>query len=316
MANNTTAEIDLGYYNSKLRCKRILGDDKIVVRSKVELTEEYVTANNTTRYEDDYHKAMVGEGAKQVNIELDKTKDEQYRILTYTLLGKLVKSGEPVSISLVINYPLNIYNQQTKTAFENYIKTKDFIHVYLDKEQKTFHVQQCLVFPQTVPVAYVHPTLFKDRYRAILDIGGITAQGVVLDNFNMVKDTKFSELLGTLVLFNSVRKALNSEFSVNIQDFEMPYVIREGLVQHKDRSLALIDEVVMAHLTDIKRTMKLNNWNLDNTPILLTGGGSLLMQKQLQKVFPYSTLSEEPLWDNAKGLRKVSEAVYEKKLLY
>ena len=146
--------IDNGYWYSNLIIPKTLSK-KIRIRSKVQFSEEPFLTNNTDFFQHDEIKAIVGEGAKQHSIELDKTRDEAYRILTYTLIAKTLHNQDFSKINLVINYPLNIFNKETKNNFEEFLKTPDFINIFLNKEQKTFHIQNCLVFPQTIPSLFL-----------------------------------------------------------------------------------------------------------------------------------------------------------------
>ncbi len=318
---NINCEIDLGYWYSNLSSKKVLGDRRLSLRSKVEMTKEgFISGQGTHRYKHEMVEAVVGEGASQHNLKLDKTRDEGYRVLAYTLLCKIIDKDKedmerqkefPV-INLVTNYPLNVYNSETKEAFEDFLKTEDFIHVFLDKKQKMFWLKNCTVFPQTVPVSYVNPKSFNNQIKGIIDIGGMTCQGVILDSFNIVPDSKFTENLGCLNLYNKVRKELNSYFTVNIQDYEMPAIIKNGLRENTQKSLEIIDEVIRSHIKEIQNAIKVNNWNEHNIPIMFTGGGSLLLKAYLEEMFPYVEFSQDPLWDNVKGLRKVGEVFYEK----
>lgn len=177
---NTQIQIDLGYYYT-------CNSSKQSIRSKVELTTETpntINSNSILQYQHDDTRAIVGESASQHPIELNKTKNIAYQILTYSLITKSLTPKTPTNINLVINYPLNIYNSKSKSEFESFIKTPDFINIFINSIQFTFHIQKCLTFPQTIPVAYIHPQHFQNSIHSIIDIGGLTCQGIILDNFS------------------------------------------------------------------------------------------------------------------------------------
>ncbi|WP_148206872.1 ParM/StbA family protein [Natranaerobius thermophilus] len=320
MSNNIlNCEIDLGYWFSNLRTRKILGEKNIRLRSKVEFTTDaLISGAGTYHFRHDDLKGVVGEGASQHSLELDKTRDKAYKVLAYSLIALAIEKNKdqmerdkefPI-INLVTNYPLNIYNGQTKEQFEEFLKTSDFIHVFVNREHKLFWLKNCTVFPQTVPVSYANPSAFKNQIKGIVDIGGMTTQGVILDSFNIIPSSRFTENLGCLNLYNKVRKALNSYFTVNIQDYEMPTIIKNGLRVNTKKSLEIIDEIIRDHIKEIQNAMTVNNWNEENIPIMFTGGGSLLLREYLEEMFPHVEFSQDPLWDNAKGLRKVGEIFY------
>ena len=299
MSINT--QIDLGYYYACLSTKQH-------IRSKVEITSEYLPSLNpdTIQYQHNNLKAIIGESASQHSLELDKTRNEAYRILAYTLISKIIQPNTPNHINLVINYPLNIYNTKTKTEFEKFISTTDFINILVNNQRFIFHINKCITFPQTVPVAYVNPHFFQNSVKALIDIGGLTCQGIILDNFNPVPNTKFTENLGSIILYNQIRKSLNSRFSTNFQEYEIPNIINNGLSKFKP----IISDIINFHILEIINHLKLNNWNIENLEIMFTGGGALLLKDYLLQHFPNSTFSNNPLWDNVLGLKVVSNNVF------
>jgi plasmid segregation protein ParM len=303
---NTQIQIDLGYYYT-------CNSSKQSIRSKVELTTETpntINSNSILQYQHDDTRAIVGESASQHPIELNKTKNIAYQILTYSLITKSLTPKTPTNINLVINYPLNIYNSKSKSEFESFIKTPDFINIFINSIQFTFHIQKCLTFPQTIPVAYIHPQHFQNSIHSIIDIGGLTCQGIILDNFNPIPNTKFSESLGSIILYNQIRKNLNSVFNLNIQDYEIPHIINSGLPSHLISSKSLINSIIDSHISEIIKYLKFNNWNIETIPIMFTGGGSLLIKSHLLKRFPSAIFSSNPLYDNVLGLKVVSDSVF------
>lgn len=128
-----------------------MNTQRTTIRSKVEIISNPIpTTSNSYIYKDESYQAIIGEAAKQHSIELDKTNDVSYKILTCSLISKSLQSSIPTTINLVINYPLNIYNSTTKQQFEDFLKTPDLIHTYLNNNHKLFHIKNCLVFPQTL----------------------------------------------------------------------------------------------------------------------------------------------------------------------
>ena len=314
--NTIPLQIDLGYYYSCLYSNSNSSPNptKHRIRSKVEITPESppnLNPDSTLKYQHDDIKAIVGESASQHPLELNKTLSEAYRILTYSLISKSISPNQPTNINLIINYPLNIYNSNTKSEFEKFISTPDFINIFVNSIQFTFHISKCITFPQTIPVAYIHPQHFQNKLHAIIDIGGLTCQGIILDNFNPVPNTKFTENLGSIILYNQIRKSLNSKFSINVQDYEMPNIINSGLSKFNLESKSIINSIINSHISEITKHLKLNNWNINNLPIMFTGGGALLIKPYLLQHFPSAIFSNNPLWDNVLGLKVVSNSVFQ-----
>lgn len=293
-------EIDNGYWHTK--------SPLIKFRSKVEETKEILNKNNTYQVALENKTYLVGDGAENYNIELDKTNNILHKITTYTMLG-LSTERETESFNIVVTYPLNLYNAENKLSFSQFLKTKNHIPIVINGVQKYIHINECIVFPQTLPVVYLNAQYYKNRIIAVIDIGGYTAQGCIIENLNLIQSSRFSEPLGCFILYNNIKKELNKEFNINIRDYEIPHVIKTGIKINPEKSLKIINEILYSHCLEIKKVLRMNNWNIENLNFLFTGGGSLLLENFLIKMFG-GYLSADPVMDNVKGLRIVSEMVY------
>lgn len=297
------AAIDNGYWATK-----VFSRSKVFnFRSKFEKAND--TLNNNTmsfQYADENY--LVGEGATMSNVEYDKTSNELHKICTYAALASL-SNFLGTEFNIVVGYPLNIYSSN-KEAFAEYLKTSDFIETELNGEMKVFRVNDCLVFPQGAGVLYVNPERYKNKVIAIMDIGGLTVNGCIFDNLNLIRESIFTENLGTIILQNKVKKALDKRYSLNIQEYELPWIIKNGYRQEEEGSKKIIDEVLMSHVEEIRKVARINNWNIDNLEILLAGGGSLLLEDYLERTFPTIFMSDDPVNDNAKGFFNIGRMMY------
>jgi plasmid segregation protein ParM len=296
--------IDNGYDSTKVWTQ----NKYFSFKSRFEKANDTLNNNNTMnfRYADEDY--LVGEGATMDNLELDKCSNELHRICTYTSLAKL-SNYMGTEFNIVVGYPLNIYSAN-KDSFANYLKTQDFIETQLNYEIKVFKVNQCIVFPQGAGALYVNPERYKNKIIAIVDIGGLTINGCIFDNLNLIRKSIFTETLGSKILFNKVKKALESKLGMNIQEYEMPSILKHGLKKYTEESMKIKNEVLFNHIDELKRIMRVNNWNYENLDILLVGGGSLLLEECLKKVFPQSIISEDPIYDNAKGFHVIGRMMF------
>jgi plasmid segregation protein ParM len=297
--------IDNGYWATKV----YTANNQFSFRSRYERTiNETLNNNDTMAFKYDGVDYLVGEGAGVSNVEYDKTSTELHKICTYAALSRLANCTG-TDFNIVVGYPLNIYSSN-KEAFAEYLKTDDLIETELNGELKLFKVSNVTVFPQGAGALYVNPGQYKSRVIAVLDIGGLTVNGCIFDNLTLVRESIFTENLGTIILQNKVKKILDKHYNMNIQEYELPGIIKNGLIKYQQESRNFIDAVLLNHIEDIKKTMRVNNWNIDNLEILLTGGGSLLMEKQLKDIFPLSVMSADPVNDNVKGFYNIGRMVY------
>lgn len=299
--------VDNGYYSTAAYCNTP-AFKPINFRSKVESTNlpdvltsnTYLLTYKSTSY-------LVGEGAEQIDINLNKVNSKLHLLTTLTALG-LANKHQELNFKLVANCPLNLYNKNNKRDLECYLSSRKNVEITIDGCPKIISIDSCLVFPQTLPVVYVNPQ--KSNVVGILDIGGLTAQGCITQNQNLIQSSAFTENLGTLILFNSIKKALNSKYNISIKDYEIENIVKFGVISDPINSLKIIDDLCVNHVNNIIKTIKLVGWNLETIVIMLTGGGSLFLEKYLNKVLPNYYLSNDPIFDNVKGLWEVSKYYY------
>jgi hypothetical protein len=252
----------------------------------------HLTINNTTY--------LVGDMAENIDITLDKSHSKLHYLTTLTALG-LFGSG---TYNLVANIPLNYFNRSNKEAFENYLTTS--VEFLLNNSPCSINIPKVIVFPQSFPVLYCNKC---PDYIGVADLGGLTCQGFISQKLNIIQSTIFSANLGTLILANKIKKQLNSIYNLNLQSYEIERIIKNGLPS-KPESLSLIDSICTQHVEQIIKTIKLTGWNIQTTPILLTGGGSLLLEKYFSKILLIYQMSKNPVQDNVFGLYEVSKYVF------
>lgn len=289
--------IDAGYWSTKFKWEGGLFN----FRSKVDKSDDRLNTVNTWSVNFEGVNYSVGDGSDGWNIELDKTNTEIYKIAVYTGLG-LIATDIQESFDIVVSYPLCLYNKENKLKFEEFLKG-NYVDFSINDKRKVVRIRKCTVFPQSVPVVYMGD--YKNSVIAILDIGGLTIQGCIMDRLNIV--SRFSENKGCIILFNELRKLLNGKYSLNIQDWEMEHVVKYG-VGHD--SLDVIDDFLWNWTYDVKRILRKNGWNIESLKVLFTGGGSLILERYLSKVFN-GCLSDDPVNDNVLGLWKVGRLLYD-----
>jgi len=301
---------DKGYWQDKVYRKGGMFKEKyITFRSKVEKSDGLIKKENTYTLEYEGELFEIGDGVDEtnININLDKTTDRFYKLITLTALG-LITDEEIQEFKLVSNLPLNYFTKENKAKMEEYLKT-DYIQFKLNNKKKTIKIEDVTIFPQTLPAIYSNN--IKTDIVGVLDIGGLTVQGLIAKDKNMVGSTKFSDKLGILIYQDKVKRELDRVFNCNIKDYEIENIIRHGLPSNITKSKEVIAEVSNEHVKEIVVILEKVGWNLDNIEILLTGGGSLVLEEFLVKYLSNTTMSSNPVFDNVKGLWEVARVIYD-----
>jgi hypothetical protein len=299
--------VDNGYDGTKFYIK----DKSFYLRSRYERSNDILNKDDTLLLHYNDTDFIAGEGASLSNIDYDKTNDEMYKIITYAGLSKLSNSTG-TDFYLVGSYPLSIYNQN-KDQFAAYLKGESNFDVRVNGKEKRFNIIKAITFPQGIAQAYAHPIMFTNQTRAILDFGGLTINGAILDNLNIVPGTTFTENLGGIILENEIKKKLDKRFSLNIKPYEIRSIILNGLKINgivTEESYDIIKSTISEHMMKIRNVMKANNWSVESLDIFATGGSSERYSSELKAVIPQIDISTDPVNDGAKGLFAVGNLIY------
>lgn len=297
---NTVACIDNGFYSTVIFQKSI--PEKLYsFRSKIQQVETPIVASKTYHLIINNTSYIVGNSAEEIDINIDKTNSNLHLLTTLTALGLLGSD----SYKLIANVPLNYYSKINKQKLEDHFKSQKNISFLLNNQPKNISIIDCVVFPQCLSVLYANNV--KSSIVAIADIGGLTCQGLICENTNPIQSSIFTENLGTLILMNKIKQTLNKEFNLNLQNYQLEDIIKNG-IPNKPEVKSLIDSCCKSHFQQIIQTMKLAGWDINSLHILMTGGGSLLLEKYIK--LPNYSMSVNPVNDNCLGLWKVAEYVY------
>jgi len=299
--------IDHGYDSIKASD----GNSLFTFKSKIEETTETINTNKTYKITYDNKTYIVGDGANSNYIEYDKTANDYNKIYTLVALSKFMDvHSNHESFKIVTGYPLNLFNTN-KNIFAKYLKSYD-IPFEIDGVCKRISIDDCVVFPQGAGSLFINPNEYKDKVICIIDIGGITANCCIFDNLNLQSSSMFTANLGTIILYNKLKKVLNSKFTTNIQEYEISNILENGLVINGEKQSCnqLIDDILFEHCKLIKAECRKYNWNIETLDIILTGGGSLVLDGYLQQVFPQAKIIDNPVTSNVLGFYNIGVNYY------
>ena len=152
---------------------------------------------------------------------------------------------------------------------------------------------------------------YKNRTVGILDCGGANFQGAIYKNGLPLRDSCFTLNEGGYFYLNSIKKAINSKFKLNYQDYQIPELIEFGSNREDKEEIANeITRMTKLHLNKVIRECRARNWNLDDMDIIVVGGGSNYFKSIICDLLPNTTISDDAIWDNVKGFGVLGEAVF------
>lgn len=292
--------INSGYWDTKV-CD---GQRLFKFRTKMDEGEPIINSSNTYRVQYEGKDYILGDGAEKYSLDYNKTTSLLHKLVTYYALSRMTETKDEFKIMTAL--PLNLYSS-LKSTYEAYLKTRDYVPLSVDGVKKYIHIQECRCFPEGVAALYANdPQRYRDDIIGILDIGSLTINGCIMHNLNLVKESVFTVNSGTVILSNKLQKELNGRLLLNLRDYQMQNIIQHGMKGAE----GIIRDVIGDHLQELILKMQKHNWPFESLRILLTGGGSLLLEEHLTKLFPGAFLGQDCVYDNVKGLYEIAKVVY------
>lgn len=286
-----TIGIDIGNYNLKTSSGFIM-PAKYSTKEKILDNGITLEFNGITYY--------MGEGALET--KLSKAEKQNILPLLYTAI---LESTDKAFVNVVCGLPVNQY-KVNKDKLKAMIMQNKIVKVIYKGMPRTFIIENCEVFPEGAGAYYSLDT--KHKKCIILDIGGRTTNFVVFENNKLIKAD--SKAIGMINLYDSIRRYLNSNYTLelNIEDIES--VLKDGLeVDGQQADMTFITPFIKDIVEELMNELNLN-YPIRTHKTILTGGGSFLLYGVLKKRVESLMRIDNYLFANAQGFRKVGLSLW------
>lgn len=293
--------IDAGKDSGKI----VTGELSFKFRMKMNMTKELEASKGSHVIQYKGESYLIGADATGEDYDVSKEK-LIHKMAVYLGIGKHVQYDERVAV--VMGCPWSIFKEQDmRERYRDYMMQDTKVNVAINGDMKRFSIKEMLILPENIGIVHLKPQLFKDRLRAVIDIGGLNTNGVIYDNRKPILQTAFTLNEGGHILFAKIKNKLNGELGRNYQDYEIPYIIKQ---EQEDDTTEIVGSIMQEHIDKINNEMKALSWNVDGLDILFTGGGSILLKSAISNKFKNVEFSDNPVWDNAKGFAKIGGLKY------
>lgn len=225
---------------------------------------------------------------KRIVYRRDKTKDEQYFILTLFAIGKELEAAGRADnltrVDLAVGLPPQHYGI-LKDAFTQYFKRHHSVNFRYNNKNYSIVIGDVMVFPQ----AYAAIITKREQVLAaprlfIVDIGGYTTDILLLKNGK--PDLQFCKSLdnGIITMNNEIINQVNILYDAKIDDEH----ITELLTGKPSILDSEIKEYIVSeakrHTADILGKLKEMEIDLQVTKTFFMGGGSMLLKQFITEI--------------------------------
>lgn len=174
---------------------------------------------NVLRYQNTYYTLST----ERIPYRKDKTEDDRFFILTlFALAGEIEARGAYSSkvqrIQLAVGLPPAHFGAQVE-RFIQYFGQRGMVEFEVQGKPYSIYIEDVACFPQAYAAAatMLH-TLVEEPKAVILDIGGFTADYLLMKNGEIDLTSCDSLENGVILLYNKVRSKVNSELDLLLDE--------------------------------------------------------------------------------------------------
>jgi hypothetical protein len=299
--------VDSGKFATKAIGRDSNGEiQKIYFETKMDATQETTTnAERSYAIEIDGKRFLIGRIASKNDFTTTKAK-ELHRNCIYTAIHQLINDRD--TVALYVLCPISVFTEKEhREEFEAFLKENEIVELTVNEVRKAFKIASVNVLPESAGYLFKNIEKCVGKMTAVVDIGGLNTNCCIYDGIDMIPGTEFTYNLGANVLRTELKKTLNKKFLANLNDKQVELAIAERKIK-KDpvKSEQVINEFLLNHVKTLRDALIENQWDVDTLDFVFVGGGSLLLQEEIKKVFGEDVvISENAIWDNAEGVAEL-----------
>ena len=241
---------------------------------------------------------LFGEGHKEFSAE--KTKDDEYYILTLAAIAKELEKENVTEADIVIaaGLPLTWMSGQ-KEAFRRYLlKNEDVSFTYNTAEYKV-HISDVKIYPQGY--AAIADTAPKMKgLNLIADIGNGTMNTLYIVDGHPQNAKMYTDKYGTYQCTLAIREIFQQKTSRELNDIIIEEVLRNGSADISPADLKIIKAVASGYVDGIFKRLREHGYDEGTMKLYVTGGGGCLI-RNFSRVNPDRVILIDDISAAAKG---------------
>ena len=217
----------------------------------------------------------------------DKTVDERYFILTlfavgFELAGTDYRQDEIADVQLSIGLPPAHYGAQYE-RFENYFLNRDIIDFQLDGKPYSIYISKVMCFPQAyAAIMPIYQRIRQYSKVAVLDIGGFTADYLLVKNGEADLSVCDSLDNGVITLYNSIKSKVNADFDMLLDESDIDAILKDVPTDYDESVIRIVKEQAQLFVNDLFGKLRERMIDLRSGKAVFVGGGSILLRKQIE----------------------------------
>ena len=224
---------------------------------------------------------------KRIPYMRDKTIDERFFILTlFAIAFEIDKrechSKDIIPISLLIGLPPAHFGAQYEKFKQYFVRGEVDEFEFNGKPQEIF-INTAIAYPQAFAAAMpVYNQIYSYPKVIVLDIGGFTADFLLVKNGQA--DLSACDTLenGVIILYNQIIAHINSDFDMLLEESDIDAILNNQQTEFDEGLKQIVHESAQVFINDLFSMLRERMIDLRSGRTVFVGGGSILLRKQIE----------------------------------
>ena len=238
---------------------------------------------NILKYQGNYYTLS----SERIPFRRDKTEDDRFFILTlFAVANELEFRGcsknELRHVQLAVGLPPAHFGSQAE-KFAAYFRGRGVVEFEYQEREYAVSIDRADCFPQAYAAAatMLH-TLLDDPKVVILDIGGFTADYLLMRNGKADLTSCDSLENGVILLYNKIRSKGNAELDLLLDESDVDAILTGKQAQYPKAAIQLVERLAQEFVNDLFSTLRERMLDLRYCKVVFVGGGAILLRRQIQ----------------------------------
>lgn len=234
------------------------------------------------KYGDSYYTLS----AQRIPYRKDKTTDERFFVLSLFAIAREIGAQDAYSedlicVQLAVGLPPAHFGAQNK-AFTEYFQGREVIRFEYRGKPYIIYIEDVVCYPQAYAAAVTMlRTLAVCPRVLVLDIGGFTADYLLLKNGQADLSTCDSLENGVILLYNRIRSKANSDLDLIVEESDVDTILQGKDAGYDPMMVQMVEQQAQEFVDDLFGTLRERMLDLRSGKVVFVGGGASLLRRQI-----------------------------------
>jgi plasmid segregation protein ParM len=223
-------------------------------------------------------------GSERQPLQKDKTKTENYYLLTLAAIAKELeyRGAEPnSSIILAAGLPLTSFGRDKKPFRKYLLRDRKPVSFHFEGKPYSITISDVQLFPQGYAAALTQRELLEEPSVIVADLGGWTVDLMRIDNHIPNAATCRSLELGMIRCLDEISEQVRRSLGLSLTSAQLESALRGDAAALDKRAKEIIRFGAEAYVSQLLSAIQESGLDYQAMPTIFLGGGAALLKRHL-----------------------------------